>query len=379
MIFALYGADRLAVRQRRDALLREYAPDGADDMGLSRLDGSRCTPDELHTACNAISFFGGRRVVVVDDLMLRFESARRGRPAKESADDSGDDAADTGEETVTAEEPAPDPTPEPAKGGKRGKVASGNPQDRLAARFAALLPQVPDEDELILWERGEVRASNPIMASARTRGNVEEFKPPRGLALERWISDEARERGARIGTDVPRLLATYVGEDPEVLAEELDKLATYVGPGGTISEATVRLLTPELTQAAAFELVKATGRGDPARALGLLRQLLRDGQKTYAIVGMIGWQVRSLLQVQALAAQRHSAAAIAGRLGMQEFAVRQTQESLRLYTPERLREIHRRLLAVDQEIKTSSAGGETALELLVLEMSRRDGAGGRRG
>jgi DNA polymerase-3 subunit delta len=374
MIFALYGADRLAVRQRRDALLREYAPDGADEMGLSRLDGSRCTPDELHTACSALSFFGGRRVVVVDDLMLRFESARRGRPAKESADDSADESAESSEPEVAPEEPAP----EPAKGGKRGKAAGGSPQDRLAARFAAVIPQVPDDAVLILWERGEVRASNPLLAAAKKRGTVEEFKPPRGLALERWISDEARERGARIGTDVPRMLATYVGEAPEVLAEELDKLATYVGPGGTISEATVRLLTPELTQAAAFELVKATGRGDVARALSLLRQLLRDGQKTYAIVGMIGWQVRNLLQVQALAGQRLSASAIGGRLGMQEFAVRQTQESLRFYTAERLREIHRRLLAVDQEIKTTSGGGETTLELLVLEMSRRDGAGGRR-
>ncbi len=373
MIFALYGADRLAVRQRRDVLLREYAPDGADDMALSRLDGSRCTPDELHTACNAISFFGGRRVVVVDDLMLRFESARRGRAAKESADESPDESSDTGEE-----EAAPEPTPEPAKGGKRGKAASGSVQERLVMRFAAVIPQVQDETVLILWERGEVRASNPLLAAAKKRGTVEEFKPPRGLALERWISDEARERGALIAGDVPRMLATYVGEEPEVLAEELDKLATYVGPGGQITEATVRLLTPELTQAAAFELVKATGRGDAARALGLLRQLLRDGQKTYAIVGMIGWQVRNLLQVQALAAQRLSPAAIAGRLGMADFAVRQTQESLRLYTPERLRDMHRRLLAVDQEIKTTSGGGETALELLVLEMSRRDEAGGRR-
>jgi DNA polymerase-3 subunit delta len=343
-------------------------------MGLSRLDGSRCTPDELHTACNAISFFGGRRVVVVDDLMLRFESVRRGRAAKAS-----DDAApDADSETSADDTPAEEPAPEPAKGGKRGKAAAASPQDRLAARFAAIIPQVPDDAVLILWERGEVRASNPILAAAKKRGTVEEFKPPRGLALERWISDEARERGVRIGTDVPRMLATYVGEAPEVLAEELDKLATYVGPGGTISEATVRLLTPELTQAAAFELVKATGQGDAARALSLLRQLLRDGQKTYAIVGMIGWQVRNLLQVQALAGQRLSAAAIGGRLGMQEFAVRQTQESLRFYTAERLREIHRRLLAVDQEIKTTSGGGETALELLVLEMSRRDGAGGRR-
>jgi DNA polymerase-3 subunit delta len=321
-----------------------------------------------------MSFFGGRRVVVVDDLMLRFESARRGRTAKAS----DDDAADEGTEASDEETPTEEPAPEPAKGGKRSKAASGSAQDRMAARFAAVIPQVPEDAVLILWERGEVRASNPIMAAAKKRGTLEEFKPPRGLALERWISDEARERGARIGTDVPRMLATYVGEEPEVLAGELDKLATYAGPGGLIIEATVRLLTPELTQAAAFELVKATGRGDAARALGLLRQLLRDGQKTYAIVGMIGWQVRNLLQVQALAGQRLSSTAIAARLGLAEFAVRQTQDNLRLYTPERLREIHRRLLGVDQEIKTSSGGGETALELLVLEMSRRDGAGGRR-
>src|SRR5690348_2827654 len=122
MIFALYGADRLAVRQRRDVLLREYAPDGADDMAMSRLDGSRCTPDDLHTACNAISFFGGRRVVVVDDLMLRFESARRGRAAKESADDSAEESAEAGDDEASAEEP----TPLPATGGKRGKAVSGN-------------------------------------------------------------------------------------------------------------------------------------------------------------------------------------------------------------------------------------------------------------
>ena len=62
-----------------------------------------------------------------------------------------------------------------------------------------------------------------------------------------------------------------------------DALAALVGPGGLISEATVRLLTPELTQAAAFELVKATGRGDTARALGLsLRTVQRDWLKARA-------------------------------------------------------------------------------------------------
>jgi DNA polymerase-3 subunit delta len=375
MLYALYGLDRLAVRGRRDALLREYAPGGADDMALHRYDGSRCTPDDLTTAVHAVSFFGGRPVVVVDDLMTRFESARRARPS--ATDDDAEADPDAAAPEAAAPEPAADPpAPTSAKGARRAKAAAA--QDTLVGKFARVLLEVPDDVVVILWERGEVRATNPLLQVVKKRGTVEEYKPPRGLALERWITDRARERGVRLQADVPTMLATYVGEDPEVLGEELDKLATYAGPGAIVTDATVRLLTPQLTQSVAFDLIQAMGQRDSARALSLLRQLLANGEKSYAIVGLLGWQVRSLLQVQALAGQRVSPAAMAERLGMKEFAVRKTQESLRFYTPTGLRALHARLLAVDQEIKTSSSDGEASLELLVLEMSKREGAGGRR-
>lgn len=74
--------------------------------------------------------------------------------------------------------------------------------------------------------------------------------------------------------------------------------------------------------------------------------------------------------MQALSQQRLSVAAIAERLGMKEFPVRKTQESLRYYTPDSLRTLHTRLLQVDQAIKTGGGDGTAALELLVLEMSR---------
>jgi DNA polymerase-3 subunit delta len=371
MLIALVGADRLAVRRRRDALVREYAPGGPDDLALRRLDGSQCTPDELHTACHALVFFGGRPVVVVDDLLTRFESARRGKAAP-----ADDDPTLLDPETAAAApaEEAPTPPPPPPTRGRRGKGAA----EGLAGRFAAVLQEAPDAVVLILWERGEVRAGNPLLQVVKKRGTVEEFKPPRGLALERWITDRARERGVRLQPEVPALLATYVGEDPEVLAEELDKLATYAGPGGLVSEATVRLLTPQLTQAVAFDLIQAMGQRDGGRAISLLRHLLTGGEKTYALVGLLGWQVRSLLQVQALGRQRLGPAAIAERLGMKEYAVRKTQDSLRHYSAEGLRALHARLLAVDQEIKTGLGDGEAALELLVLDMSRREGAPARR-
>src|SRR5689334_18985308 len=49
LLFLLYGTDRLAVRERRDALLRESLPPG-DDLALSRLDGQKVSADDLSRA-----------------------------------------------------------------------------------------------------------------------------------------------------------------------------------------------------------------------------------------------------------------------------------------------------------------------------------------
>src|SRR5215212_9234630 len=111
MLFALYGADRLAVRARRDALVREFAPGGPDDIAVRRLDGSQCSPDDLTTASQALTFFDTRPVIVVDDLLARFE---RARPTKAAADtDSGDGESppDSDEPGNQSQEP-PNPKPQ---------------------------------------------------------------------------------------------------------------------------------------------------------------------------------------------------------------------------------------------------------------------------
>src|SRR6478672_1780818 len=85
LLFLLYGTDRLAVRERRDALLREALPTG-DDLALSRLDGQKVSADDLSRAVQALPFFGDCRVVLVDDLLSRFESKRRKAAGPEAAE-----------------------------------------------------------------------------------------------------------------------------------------------------------------------------------------------------------------------------------------------------------------------------------------------------
>lgn len=343
----LYGSDRLAVRERRTALLREQFPDG-DDLALTRLDGAKCSADELTRAVSVMPFFGGQSVVLVDDLLTRFEAKRR--KAAPSGDGAGDVASDGGGGADTA----------PMAVGKNDP----------ARPFAAALGQIAPTTLIILWERGPILKTSSLLKVVSKSGTVQVFDAPKATEIEDWIFVRARAQGVRLKPDVPRLLAEHLGTDPETLAGELTKLALYVGEGGLVDAATVRLLTPQTRQADTLALLNAASDNRPAQALSLLHELLGDGVVPIAIIGMLASQVRKLLQVQTLAARHLPSAEIAARLAMHPYAAKMANESLRHYTPAGLRALHTRLLQTDQAIKTGQADGEAALELLVLDLAR---------
>lgn len=346
MLTLIYGSDRLAVRERRAALLRAQFPDG-DDLALTRLDGAKCSADELTRAVSVMPFFGGQSVVLVDDLLTRFESKRR--KAAPAPDTSSEDAADDAEGAA---------------------LPSGSGKHDPARPFAAALGQIAPTTTVLLWERGPLLKTNSLLKTVSKLGTVQVFDAPKVGEIEDWIFARAREQGVRLKPDVPHLLAEHLGADPETLAGELTKLALYVGAGGWVDAATVRLLTPQTRQADTLALLNAASDNRPAQALSLLHELLGDGVVPIAIIGMLASQVRKLLQVQTLAARRLPSAEIAARLAMHPYAAKMAGDSLRHYTPAGLRALHTRLLQTDQAIKTGQADGEAALELLVLDLAR---------
>src|SRR5579859_1734396 len=334
MLFVLYGTDRLAVRERRDALIREQLPADSADLALSRLDGQKCTADELARAVQAVPFFGDRRIVVADDLLTRFEQKRRRPPSPDGADAPEPDG----------ESPPPEAAP---------ALAKNDP----ARPFIAALTLIAPSTTLILWERGTVPKNNSLLKAAAKLGTVTAYEAPEAGNLEDWIFARARSKGVRLKPEVARLLDDHLGQDLEVLDSELEKLSLFAGDAGVVDAAMVRLLTPQTRQADTFQLLIAASDRRTAEALSLLHELLDNGVAPVAVIGMLGSQVRKLLQVQALAAQRLPPADIAQRLGMRPYPTKLAVESLRYYSPAGLRDLHARLIQIDQAIKTGQADG----------------------
>ncbi|MFN3372798.1 MAG: DNA polymerase III subunit delta, partial [Chloroflexus sp.] len=103
-------------------------------------------------------------------------------------------------------------------------------------------------------------------------------------------------------------------------------------------------------------------------ALRGARALIEDGQAPLYVLFMLARQIRILLHVRQLVAQRRRPDDIASELGLKPFVARKAAEQARNFTAAELVTAHDRLLELDHAIKTGKMQAETALELFVVEM-----------
>lgn len=347
MLIALVGPDRFLVAQALDAYLKKYVPaddGGMADFNLIRLDGARLAPDELTRAVQAMGFFSQQRIVVVEGLLSRFGSSKSA-------------GAGVGEGEGEGESSAAD---KPAKG--RGKT-----DPSLTVGFAQVFAQVPDSTVLILVDRGSVARNSSLLKAAGRYGSVEEYTPPKGVALERWIAERGKSVGVRVTPGAVAMLGTAM-PDLEALSNELDKLALYVDRGGVIDEAVLRRLSWVSKQDDVFEMTSAAARRDTKTALQQLQRLLNEGAAAESILPVLAWQIRTLIQVRDMIDQKVPERQMAYTSGLSDFTVRKSMGQARQFTMKKLLNVHQRLLELDRGVKTGRAEADMSLGTLIVEM-----------
>ncbi len=312
MLYLYYGADDLA---RTEALRAAKAAIPLDlvDLNVTTLDGRKLKLDALAAACEAFPFLTDRRLVIVEDAL---------------------------------------------KGLKAGSARDA---------VKAYLPRVPETTDLIFVEREDVDKRSALFAYLKKAATVREFLPKEGVELQRWLHDRAKHLGVKLAPDAGALLIEYVGNDGRALLTELQKLAAYAGDQRLIETESVRLLVADSGESSVFAFVDALSTRQLAPALGLLAELLADGEAPLKLLFMIGRQIRLLLQVKELVEQRMRPEAIASELKQPPFVVRKAVDQAQRFTGSALVQLHDRLLELDYWSKTGRIAGDAALELLVAE------------
>ncbi|HEV2662812.1 MAG TPA: DNA polymerase III subunit delta, partial [Ktedonobacteraceae bacterium] len=313
------------------------------DFGYNQdvYDGAEVDLKTLIITSDTLPFLSEQRLVVLDGLPKKKRGESQVSPA----------ATDT----------------QPGKG-KKGKKAKSAVLTRAGFEkaLAEHVAQMPEATVLVALVDEPLDSGHVLVKAAEKYGKAIQSTVPKGAALEKWIVNRAKATSAKIMPDAAALLANFSGNNLRLLANELDKLATYVGRDATITIQDVRRLSPQVQEARIFDLTDALAQRNRKQALNILHDLLSDGEAPIKLVSTITFQVRSLLLVKELAQKGMRASQIASTLGMAPFVVDKCFRQVGNFSVSQLEDVYRQLMATDAALKRSRMAPEMALDLLLV-------------
>ena len=189
-----------------------------------------------------------------------------------------------------------------------------------------------------------------------------------GVALTKWITDRAAALGATVDGRTADLLVARVGDDVWRLGGEVDKLAAYAN--GAITVEMIDLLVTRDSGSNIFGLVDAVAGRDVKTALRLLGDERGAGSADLYIMAMLARQLRLLLQVKHLVAERENVDkdTVAKALALHPFVAQKTLAQAGKYTLPSLVDLHTMITQFDRDAKRGKVDPTVAIDRLVAEM-----------
>lgn len=347
MFYLLHGEDEFTSREHLKALRQK------GDFGYNQdtYMGTEVAAKTVTMTISTLPFLSEKRLVVIDGLPKK----KRGETSTQAPE-----AAETKETTGAAG------TGKGGKARKSKKTSKTNTRAGFEKELAEHIATMPETTLLVVLVEEALEASNPLVKAAEKYGKIIQSTLPKGSALEQWINKRARNIAVKITPEAASLLTNFIGSNLRLLANELDKLATYVGKGATINIDDVRQLSAQVQEARIFDLTDALALRNRKQALNLLHDLLSDGESPLKLLSIITSQVRTLLLVKELAQKGMRGAQIASALGMAPFIADKALRQVHNFTPAQLEDAYRQLLSTDAGLKRSRMTPEMALDLLVV-------------
>jgi DNA polymerase-3 subunit delta len=323
VVYIFHGEDEFSIAQQIATFQEKLGDPTTASMNTTRLDGRVISIEELRGAAAAMPFLAPRRIVIVTGFLSRL-------------------------------------------GGKDQRE-----------KFLAVLENLPDTTALFLIEPNslETRRSKKhwLLAWAENAGGrayVRGFSLQRPGEMARWIQRQARDLNGQFSAAGAAMLASLVGSDTRMAYQEIQKLLAYVNYKRGVEPDDVELVASSFNQGNIFALVDALGEQDGRKAQYMLRQML-EVQDALSIYGMVIRQFRLLLLGREALDEGLSEAAYAKAAGVPPFVASKMYAQARRFDITTLEAVYRRLLEIDEAIKTGQVEPEVALDTFVVAFTSR--------
>ena len=159
---------------------------------------------------------------------------------------------------------------------------------KQAAPVAEALGALPPDVTVVLVAREQpprLRAPKRLVEAVEGAGGVVlTYAAPKPRELPRWLAEEARRRGFELEPDAAELLGERIGDSTARLAGELDRLAVWAEPGGTVARRDLEAMVADTSQEVVWALSDAIVDRDPGSALEAAERLTEQGESVTPLI-----------------------------------------------------------------------------------------------
>ena len=232
----------------------------------------------------------------------------------------------------------------------------------------------PAPDTVLALVAGELKKDSALGKACAKAGDVLVYDVAK-RRLPEWVKQQFADRGVAVDAEAARILVEIVGEDPEELATEVDKIATWAA-GEPVGVREIEQLAAGCAEIPGYDLTDAWGRRDLPGALAACQTLLeRSGDPVSRtvpqLIGLLVGHVKRVRDCQLLAEEGLSAREAASRLKRHPFYVEKLYAQSRNYGTDELRGAVVRLASLDHAVKGGSRlAVDLELERALIDITR---------
>lgn len=191
---------------------------------------------------------------------------------------------------------------------------------------------------------------------------------PRDVSPAAVVREHARTLGCEIDGRAVSLLVETVGEDLGRLVQELEKLALFAGDATTLTADMILQSSSRVAEADVWQLTAALVSRDVNAALAALHRALEEGEPEHKLLGLVGWQLRQVLEALDFIRRGERDADIQKRTRLRREALSAVKRMAR-NNPPSAAEVMRQLATANRLMNSHRAGSRHVLESFVLEVA----------
>jgi DNA polymerase-3 subunit delta len=183
-----------------------------------------------------------------------------------------------------------------------------------------------------------------------------------------WVGKRAQNSGLRLTPFQTGLISQRIGPDLVRIRTELEKIQTFAGIEGKVSDAALNDLLPLEPEPNIFGLIDAVAAGNPRQGIPRLQELLDAGEPELKILSTLAKQFRNIAAALSAKNQGLNHRLLASQLGINPYVAEKSFAQAARFS---LSDVHRaisRLLWADFRIKTGQRDPRLELELAVVEI-----------